>query len=187
MLILVIMLSMFFARLIFLKISIKNEKSILANGGKEFGKVNSQALTLLHILIYLFATSEAIVKQTSFDKWSFFGLCLMVFSLIVLYWVTQLLEGIWTVKLMLAKDHKFVDHWIFHYVKHPNYFLNIFPELLGIILLCHAKITASILLPFYIITIVIRIREENRLIKEVIIPNGYIKKENSRLLSLMDK
>lgn len=174
--VLIIMLSMFIVRLLFLKISIKNEKNILANGGREFGKINSQFLTLLHILVYFFATLEAILKKVPFDTWSLLGVSLMIFSLFVLYWVTQLLEGIWIVKLMIAKNHKFVDHWLFRYIKHPNYFLNICPELIGIALLCHAKVTAMVLFPLYAITIAIRIHEENRLIKEVIIPNGYLKK-----------
>lgn len=63
--VLIIMLSMFIVRLLFLKISIKNEKNILANGGREFGKINSQFLTFLHISVYFFATLEAILKKSS--------------------------------------------------------------------------------------------------------------------------
>lgn len=172
--ILFIMLGMFIIRLAFLKLSIENEKAILANGGREFGKLNSQFLTLLHVMIYFFASLEAFLKKSTFDLWSLLGLVLMLFSLLVLHKVTQLLKGIWTVKLMIANNHQYVDHWLFRYIKHPNYFLNICPELLGIVLLCQAKITAWLLFPFYLLVINIRIHEENRLIKEVIIPNGKV-------------
>ncbi|EGJ27256.1 isoprenylcysteine carboxyl methyltransferase family protein [Streptococcus porcinus] len=174
--ILIFMLAMFIIRLVFLKLSIANEKTIRANGGREFGKLNSQFLTLLHIMVYAFATLEAYLRKTEFDGWSLLGLSLMVFSLVVLYKVTQLLEGIWTVKLMITQDHQYVDHWLFRYVKHPNYYLNICPELIGVALLCHAKITAAILFPFYLVSLSVRIHEENRLIREVIIPNGKVER-----------
>ncbi|MGT2934088.1 isoprenylcysteine carboxyl methyltransferase family protein [Streptococcus catagoni] len=171
------MISMFVIRLLFLKVSIANEKEIIANGGKEFGKTNSQFLTLLHIMAYFFSFSEALLKQVRFDWISFVGLILMVLSMAMLYWVTQLLTGIWTVKLMVAKDHRYVDHWLFRQVKHPNYFLNICPELLGIFLLCHASITAMLIIPFYILSLYIRIREENMVLREFIIPNGKLKED----------
>lgn len=40
----------------------------------------------------------------------------MFYSLVVLQKLTQLLEGIWTVKLMIANNHRYVDHWIFRYI-----------------------------------------------------------------------
>ncbi|MGT2844592.1 isoprenylcysteine carboxyl methyltransferase family protein [Streptococcus hongkongensis] len=170
------MLGMFLIRLYFLKISIANEKRIKAEGGREFGVKNSQFITLLHILIYFFASLEAYLKMVTFDAISFLGLVLLIVSVFVLYKVTQLLTGIWTVKLMIVKNHRYVDHWLFRYVKHPNYFLNICPELIGIALLCHAQITAMLLFPCYAITLTVRIIEENRLIEEVIKPNGYMSK-----------
>ncbi|HEQ5261408.1 TPA: isoprenylcysteine carboxyl methyltransferase family protein [Streptococcus pyogenes NGAS450] len=167
-----VMLAMFTIRLVFLKKSITNEKAILAQGGQEFGAQNTKFLTLLHIMIYVFAVIEALLKQIKFDGISFLGLLLMLLSVAVLYEVTRILGDIWTVKLMLAKDHKYVDNWLFKTIKHPNYFLNIAPELVGIALLCHAKITAMLLFPCYIVVIYLRIREENKLLAEVIIPNG---------------
>ncbi|KKC16171.1 membrane protein, partial [Streptococcus dysgalactiae subsp. equisimilis] len=55
MIIFLVMLAMFTIRLVFLKKSIKNEKAILAKGGQEFGVQNTKFLTLLHIMIYVFA------------------------------------------------------------------------------------------------------------------------------------
>ncbi|WP_156009230.1 isoprenylcysteine carboxyl methyltransferase family protein [Streptococcus ruminantium] len=169
--VIVIMLVMFGIRLAFLKLSIQNEKRILANGGKEYGVSNTKLITLLHILFYLMCIVEAIVYKVQLDSVGYLGLALMLFSLLVLWVVTRLLGEIWTVKLMLLKEHKFVDHWLFRVVKHPNYFLNIAPELLGILLLCHAKF-AALILPFYAYAIYKRICEENWLLKEIIIPNG---------------
>lgn len=167
-----IVVMIFVIRLFFLKISKQNEKAILENGGCEYGKENTKRITLLHILFYAGCFTEAFWQKTSFDAISMVGLALLAFSLVMLYTVTRLLSGIWTVKLMLVNNHKYNDHWLFRVVKHPNYFLNIVPELIGLALLCHARYTAAIILPLYAIVLYIRIREEDRLLREVIIPNG---------------
>lgn len=166
----------FLIRLYFLKISIKNEKKILADGGKEYGKQNSKRITILHILFYLSCAVEAEIKRVNFDYISAIGLVLIIFSMLMLYVVTNLLKDIWTVKLMVLKNHKYNNHWLFRKVKHPNYFLNILPELLGLSLLCHSIMSSVIILPFYIIVMYIRIKEEEKVLKEIIIPNGIIEK-----------
>ena len=73
--------------------------------------------------------------------------------------------GAFNSKLMVAKNHQYVDHWLFRNIKHPNYFLNIVPELVGIILVCQAWYTARLLLPIYAIIMYIRIIEENKIIE----------------------
>lgn len=167
-----IVIFVFVIRLAFLKISKKNEKNILENGGSEYGVQNSKRITILHIIFYFGSLIEAIVNHTVFDKVSFVGLCLLTFSMIMLYTVVRLLDGIWTVKLMVAKNHKFKDHWLFRTVKHPNYFLNIVPELAGIGLICHSKVVSIFVLPLYAIVLYIRIKEENMVLKTIIKPNG---------------
>lgn len=169
-----IVIGIFVIRLAFLKISKRNEKAILEAGGCEYGKENSKRITILHILFYLFSLIEAIIFKVKFDYISIIGLIFLIFSIFMLYTVTQLLKGIWTVKLMVAKNHKFNNHWLFRVVKHPNYFLNIIPELIGLVLLCHARYTALVLFPLYAIVLYIRIKEENRVLKEIILPNGII-------------
>ena len=165
---------LFLLRLFFLSISIKNEKRILAEGGKEYGVANTKLLTISHILFYAACLIEAVIKNVAFDTLSALGLIFLIFSMAMLYLVILLLGPIWTVKLMLVKNHRFVDHWLFQTVKHPNYFLNILPELIGLALLCHATYSFCLLFPLYVLILYRRIREENRLLQEVIIPNGKI-------------
>lgn len=73
---------------------------------------------------------------------------------------------------MVAKNHKFKDHWLFRTVKHPNYFLNIVPELVGIALIRHSKMVSIVVLPLYAIVLYIRIKEENMVLEAIIRPNG---------------
>lgn len=168
----VIVALVFLIRLIFFKISIRNEKKILADGGREYGVENSKYITILHILFYTFCFIEAFVRKVHFDVISLIGLCLIIFSMCMLYVATRLLKDIWAVKLMLLADHKYVDHWLFKTVKHPNYFLNIIPELIGLTLLCHAYFTAIILFSLYSFVLYRRIKEEETLLNDVIIKNG---------------
>ena len=107
---------------------------------------------------------------------SFVGLLLLVFSMLMLMLVIHLLGDIWTVKLMLVNDHKFVDHVIFRTVKHPNYFLNILPELVGLALLSHAYVTFVLVFPVYAVILYQRIAEEEKILQEIIIPNGSIRR-----------
>lgn len=174
--VILIVVAIFILRLFFLKISKQNEKNILENGGKEYGVANSKRLTILHIAFYLFSVIEAVVRKTTLDTISLVGLGLMVFSMIMLTVVVRLLKDIWTVKLMLLSNHKYNPHWLFKVVKHPNYFLNIAPELIGLVLLCHAWYTLAVVAPFYMYTMYVRIKEEEKLLREVIIPNGVLER-----------
>lgn len=165
-------IGIFIIRLGFLSISKKNEKAILERGGTEYGAENSKRLTILHILFYLGAAVESVLRGVKIDAISIAGIVLIAFSILMLYTVVNLLSGIWTVKLMVAKEHKYNDHWLFKTVKHPNYFLNILPELSGLVLLCHAYITAMVLTLPYLAVLGIRIKQENKILEELIIPNG---------------
>ncbi|EPU95458.1 isoprenylcysteine carboxyl methyltransferase [Streptococcus agalactiae GB00264] len=173
--VLAIILVTFLIRLIFLKRSIENEKRILSNGGQEFGVENTKRLTLAHIIFYLSCFVEAMVHKTNFDGMSMVGLVLLIFSMLMLMLVIHLLGDIWTVKLMLVNNHKFVDHFLFRTVKHPNYFLNILPELVGLALVSHAYVTFIFIFPIYAVILYQRIAEEEKLLQEVIIPNGRMK------------
>lgn len=159
-------------RLRFLKLSNSNEQAILADGGQEYGVKNSTIMKYLHILFYLVCFVEFIIHRPELDMMSFIGAALLIFSMAMLYLVAKLLGPVWTIKLMIVKNHKFVNHWLFQHVKHPNYFLNVVPEMIGLALLSHAYIALFILFPIYCITLYIRIKEEEQLIKEIILPNG---------------
>ena len=148
-----------------MRVSKQNEARIVADGGREYGAFNSKLMAIVHVLIYFCALGEFYYLDRSVNLLTFIGIGLVVFSMYMLYMVSRLLSPIWTVKLMVAKNHQYVDHWLFRNIKHPNYFLNIVPELVGIILVCQAWYTALLLLPIYAIIMYIRIIEENKIIE----------------------
>ena len=86
--------------------------------------------------------------------------------MIMLFVVIGLLGRWWTVKLIVAREHELVAHPMFRWVRHPNYYLNILPELTGLALALNAFGTLLIGLPCYILVLAMRIRLEESVMKE---------------------
>ncbi|WP_245268443.1 isoprenylcysteine carboxylmethyltransferase family protein [Mesorhizobium sp. WSM2561] len=118
-------------RIVMLAISMRNEKALRENRAIEYGSRNSRWLALAHITFYIAASIEGLARPTSFDLVTIIGLALYGFGAVMLLVVAFLLGRFWTVKLMIARDHVLITHPLFRWVRHPNYYLNILPELLG--------------------------------------------------------
>ena len=76
----------------------------------------------------------------------------MILSILILFFIIRL--------LFLAVSIK--HSWLFKTFRHPNYFLNIIPELIGIALLCQAWYVLLIGLPIYLLVLFKRIRQEEQ-------------------------
>jgi isoprenylcysteine carboxyl methyltransferase (ICMT) family protein YpbQ len=165
----VVLIVFFVSALLFrigtLVISIWHERCLKNNGAIEYGATNSSALAFSHLLFYFFAALEGSMRRNSPDLLTWSGFVLYVLSAAFLVAVMHLLGRVWTVKLLIARDHVLVDYGLFRIVKHPNYFLNILPELIGLALGLHAYFTLVIGLPLYLIPLSIRIREEERIMR----------------------
>ncbi|WP_101776073.1 isoprenylcysteine carboxyl methyltransferase family protein [Pasteurella oralis] len=143
-----------------LSISIRNEKALIAKGAIQYGKRNSTILSMVHVLFYLAAISEANYNGITLNTVSQIGLAILIFAIVMLFYVIHELKEIWTVKIYILPEHKINRSFLFKYVRHPNYFLNIIPELIGLCLFCQAKYTAIIGLPIYLVILAIRIKQE---------------------------
>lgn len=155
-----ILLGLFFViRLYSLSISIRHERQLIAQGALQYGTKNSKYLALLHILIYVTSFVYASLSQPTFNGVSQIGLALLIVSYIMLFWVIRTLGPIWTLKVYILKEHRLVKSGLFKIVKHPNYFLNIIPELIGVILLTQAYPVSVLLLP-YAVSLYVRIKQE---------------------------
>lgn len=155
----------FFVRLISLFISIKNEKRLKKQGAIEYGKLNSALLTICHILLYASALYEAWVNKADFNMYSQIGTGILIFSYTMLFYVIYELREVWTVKLYIAPTHKVIKSFLFRTVRHPNYFLNVIPEIFGVVLLCNAWKTLLFVIPPYLVILAIRIYQEERVMK----------------------
>lgn len=152
-----------------LYLSKTNEKRLKRLGAIEYGKRNSMALITAHIIFYSAVIAEG-VERSSFliDEVSFIGLAIYAFSIVILYYVIYSIRHVWTMKLIIAPTpiHRINKSFLFKYIKHPNYFLNIIPELIGFALVFHAWTTLFIGLPLYLIPLIIRIRQEERIMNQ---------------------
>ena len=157
----------FVLRLISLAVSIRNEKRLLKNGAKQYGKINSLLLTLAHIAYYFGALYEAYIKGVDFNTLSMAGVGVMAFAYGMLFYVIYKLRDVWTVKLYIAPNHRIERSFLFRSVRHPNYYLNIIPELIGVALLCNAWTTLCIGFPLYLCLLIVRIRQEEAAMKEL--------------------
>ncbi|TXH33473.1 MAG: DUF1295 domain-containing protein [Rhodospirillaceae bacterium] len=147
-------------RLVLLVVSVRHERALKRDGAIEIGARNSLWLMLAHIAFYIAAVVEGCRRGVSIDTVSGAGMVLYVFGMAMLVVVLRLLGRFWTVKLLIAADHVLVTHPLFRWVRHPNYFLNILPELAGFALALHAYATLIVGLIIYAVPLVIRIRQE---------------------------
>lgn len=147
-------------------ISWRHERALVEAGAEQFGARNSAALAGLHGLFYAGALAEGLWRRAQPDLISLLGMGLYLFAMAMLGVVIRQLRGLWTVKLYLAPDHGLNRHWLFRRVRHPNYILNVLPELVGLALVLKAGVTMVTLLPLYLVSLGIRIAQEEKVMRQ---------------------
>jgi isoprenylcysteine carboxyl methyltransferase (ICMT) family protein YpbQ len=152
-------------RLLSLVISRRNERAIKATGSKEFGIKTSTYLIALHTIFYLLSFTEGLWRQVQPDRIFFLGITLYIFSMLMLALVMYKLRELWTVKLYIASNHTLNRSWIFRVVRHPNYYLSLIPELIGLALTMKSLITFLLIFPIYILVLRDRIKQEESMMK----------------------
>jgi isoprenylcysteine carboxyl methyltransferase (ICMT) family protein YpbQ len=165
---LVILIVFVLIRLASIIISIMNEKKLKLLGAVEYGKQNSLFLMLAHFVFY----GACFIEGASYSRKDFIsivGLGIYIFAIIMLYYVIVEIRHVWTVKLIIAPRnyHVINKSLLYRYIKHPNYYLNIIPELFGLALIFHAWYTLFIGFPLYLILLMIRIRLEESIMKKI--------------------
>ena len=147
-------------------VSIRNEARLRAEGAEEFGAGNSRLMASLHALFYVGAFTESWWRESQIGPWAWLGFALYGGAMLVLLHVVRELGRLWTVKVLVAKRHTLNQSWLFRAVRHPNYYLNIVPELVGLALAMGAWSTLIFLLPCYLLALFRRIRIEEEVMRE---------------------
>ena len=153
-------------RVVTLVVSVRHERALQREGAIEVGAVNSKILVLVHAAFYFCALAEGLYRKAPFDGLSKIGLAIYAFGMISLAVVVLLLGKFWTVKILIARNHTLVTHPLFRAIRHPNYFLNLIPELVGVALTLHAFVTLVVGLGIYSFPLVTRIRQEETAMSE---------------------
>lgn len=163
----VIFLAAAAARIASVVVSKRHERQLRKQGAVEYGALNSALLALAHTVFYFAGLGEGWIRQAQFDAVSMTGLAIFVAAMLMLVWIVRLLGDIWTVKIMIAPNHPISRHMLFRVIRHPNYFLNILPELIGYALIFHAYLTLAIGLPVYLVILAIRIVQEEKAMRDL--------------------
>jgi isoprenylcysteine carboxyl methyltransferase (ICMT) family protein YpbQ len=153
-------------RIYTLRVSKRNERVLEAAGAREYGSVNSSILQGLHGAYYLAVFLEGYWRGTEFGETTLWGAGLYLFSVVMLLIVWHNLKELWTVKLYIASDHEVVRSRLFRLVRHPNYFLSIIPELVGLALALEAWYVLTIGFPLYAVSLIVRVVQEERVMRD---------------------
>jgi len=164
----ILFFTFFILRVLTIFISAFNEKRLKDLGATEFGIQNSKLLIVFHFAFYAGCFAEKYLNHGDYADVLFFsGTGIYIFSILMLYYVIYAIRHVWTVKLLIAPKnyHQVNTNLLFKYIRHPNYYLNVLPELIGLSLIFHAWFTLLIGFPLYLIPLIRRIREEEKLMK----------------------
>lgn len=147
-------------RLLTLWHSLRNEARLRAAGAMEFAKGNTKLLALAHTAYYLLATCEFWYRGCPISSVTAVGMGLWAFAMLALVMVMRELGELWTVKVFISPHHVLRGGSLYRYFRHPNYVLNIIPELIGFAMALHAWFTLALVLPAYLVILHRRVREE---------------------------
>src|SRR2546427_12635506 len=87
-------------------VSMRHEKALKAHGAREYGRRTSHLLAAAHALVYGGALVEGLWRSTQPTRWTLVGMLLYGMSIMTLLLVWRALQGLWTVKLLIASDHR---------------------------------------------------------------------------------
>lgn len=147
-------------------ISRKNEALLRAQGAEEYGATNSRFIAVLHTAFYIAAFAEGAWRGSRLDELAGFGLILYAGAMLALFYVIRELGNLWTIKVLIAPGRVLKQSWLFRNIRHPNYYLNIIPELLALTLIMKAWLTLAIMFPAYLAALACRIRIEEAVLRE---------------------
>jgi len=147
-------------------VSKRNEARLRARGAEEFGSSNTRLLIILHITFYGAAFLEGLWRGSQLDARAWIGLAIYGFAMLALVYVIRELGEFWTVKVFIAPEHTLKTGWLFRTVRHPNYYLNIVPELVGLALIMKAWLVLAIVFPCYTAVLFRRIAIEEEVMRK---------------------
>ena len=147
-------------------VSMSHERQLRARGAVEHGAANSRLLAILHVTFFAGAMAEGWRWGPVMTGHGQVGAALYLLSVIVLWEVVRELGPLWTVKLYVAPDHELRRGWLLRTFRHPNYWLGLLPELLGLALVFRAWWTLGLVGPLYAGSLYVRVREEERVMGE---------------------
>ena len=153
-------------RLLELVLARRNERKARARGAVERGQRHYPLIVGLHSLWIAATLVEGIVRGP--EPPSLWPVALALFLLVqpLRYWAILSLGPFWNTKILVVPGAKPVAQGPYRYVSHPNYVV-VVVEILTFPLIFGAWLTAVVFTALNAAVLCVRIREENRALREL--------------------
>jgi methyltransferase len=153
-------------RLLELVVSRRNERLLRARGAIERGEKHYPLIVAMHALWLLSTFVEGALRGPELpDYWP---APLAAFLLVqpLRYWAILSLGESWNTRILIVPGAKLVRRGPYRYLNHPNYIV-VVVEIVSFPLIFGAWITALIFSILNAVLLSVRIREENRALREL--------------------
>lgn len=153
-------------RLCELVLARRNERRVRARGAVERGRGHYPFIVVLHVLWLVSTLVEGLLRGPDFP--TLWPLPLALFLLVqpLRYWAIFSLGENWNTKILIVPDAKPVRRGPYRYLNHPNY-VAVVVEILAFPLVFGAWVTAIVFTVLNAALLSVRIREENRALREL--------------------
>ena len=153
-------------RLLELWYSRRNERRLRARGAVERGSGHFPAMVAIHTLWLVSTLVEGLLRGPEPPVWWPVPLAAFLLVQPLRYWAILTLGVNWNVRVLVVPGGKLVKNGPYRYLPHPNYVV-VAVEVLTFPLIFGAWITAVVFSLLNAALLYLRIRTENRALKEV--------------------
>ena len=153
-------------RLLELRHSQRNERRMRASGAVERGREHHPFMVALHVLWLTSTLVEGTVRESRLRR---LPLALFLVVQPLRYWAILSLGKHWSTRVLVVPGEKPISKGPYKYLSHPNY-LVVVVEILTLPLIFGARITALVFSILNAILLSVRIKEEERALKELAEP-----------------
>ena len=154
-----------------LVLSRRNERVSRARGAVERGEGHYPFMVGLHVLWLISTLAEALVRGVGLP--SYWPVPLVVFLLVqpLRYWAILSLGTAWSTRVLVIPGGRLVARGPYRYLRHPNYVV-VAVEILAFPLIFGAWVTALVFTVLNAAMLRVRIREEEKALREFAGPTG---------------
>lgn len=156
-------------RLLELGLSRRNERRLRARGAVERGRGHYPFIVALHALWLLSTAVEGSRRPATRPDRA--ALAAFLLAQPLRYWAIASLGDHWSTRILIVPGERLVRKGPYRYVRHPNY-LVVATEMLALPLAFGARRTALVFSGLDAALLAVRIREEERALRELAEPPG---------------
>jgi methyltransferase len=153
-------------RLLELGLSRRHERILRARGAVEWGREHYPLMVGLRVLWLLSTLVEGLLRGPSIPAWWPIPLVLFLFAQLLRYWAILSLGEHWNTRVLVVPGVRLVRRGPYRYFPHPNYVV-VVVEIATFPLVFGAWVTALVFTALNAALLFVRIRTENRALKEL--------------------